>query len=182
MTDDPILELETRRRLFAFILDQPGAYLREIQRALDMPMGALEYHLGQLEKAGVITVLHEENKRFFPARMDAADKRGLSLLRQESLRRLVMQLLEHPGAAHKDILALTGLAASTLTFYMAKLVAAGLVERKREGRESHYWLVDPTHVYGLLVTHRPSFLDRVLDGFLDSFDGVHLSGSAPEDE
>lgn len=180
MPDDSVLELETRRRIYAHIVDNPGAYLRELQRALGMPMGALEYHLLQLEKATLITVLHEENKRFFPARMDAVDKRDLSLLRQEALRRVCMLLLELGEASHKEILARTDFAPSTLSFYAAKLVDAGLVEKRKEGRESRYTLKDPARVHGLLVRYRATFLDRVLDGFLASFDAVRV-GDAAED-
>lgn len=174
MTDDSVLELGTRRRIYSRIVDHPGEYLRELQRALDMPMGALEYHLLQLERAGIVTVLHEENKRFFPAQMDAADKRDIALLRQESLRRLCVVLLEMRVASHKEILARTDLAPSTLTYYASKLVEAGLVEKQRRGRESLYALKDGGRVYGLLVRYRSSFLDRVLDGFLASFDTVRL--------
>lgn len=178
--DDSVLDLETRRHIYTHVVDNPGAYLREIQRALDMPMGALEYHLLQLEKAGLITVLHEENKRFFPSRMDAGDKHDLALLRQEALRRVCTLLLELHEASHKALLARTDFAPSTLSFYTAKLVEAGLVTKRKEGRESRYSLTDPTRVHGLLVRYRSSFLDRVLDGFLASFDAVHLA--APEQD
>lgn len=182
MPDDSVLELETRRRIYAHIVDHPGGYLREIQRALDMPMGALEYHLLQLERAGLVTVLHEENKRFFPAQMDAADKRDLSLLRQDALRRLCTLLLEMDEASHKDLLARTDLAPSTLSFYAAKLIDAGILTKRREGRESRYSLRDPARVHGLLVRYRSSFLDRVLDGFLASFDAVQLGLPSEADE
>lgn len=34
-----------RRRIYRYIVDQPGRYLREIQRAMGMGMGTLEHHL-----------------------------------------------------------------------------------------------------------------------------------------
>lgn len=137
-------------------------------------MGALEYHLDQLEKAGLVSVLHEENKRFFPSQIDAVEKRGLALMRQEPLRRIAMLLLERDEATHKELVAVTRFAPSTLSFYAAKLVDAGLAERRREGRESRYRLTDPARTLALLVRYRASFLDRVLDGFLASFDSVRL--------
>ena len=181
MPNDTVLELESRRRIYAYLVDNPGSYLRELQRRLDMPMGALEYHLLQLEKAGLVTVLQEENKRFFPAQMDAGDKRDLALLRQDALRRVCMLLLEFGEASHKEILTRTDFAPSTLSFYAAKLVDAGLVEKRKAGRESRYTLKDPGRVYGLLVRYRSSFLDRVLDGFLASFDAVRLGDTSADD-
>ncbi|MHB8604099.1 MAG: winged helix-turn-helix transcriptional regulator [Thermoplasmatota archaeon] len=174
MDDDPLLALPARRRIFAYIVDHPGLYLRELQRALGGSMGALEYHLDQLHQAGLIAVIHEENKRFFPARMDAADKRVLALLRQDAPRRLVIFLLEHPGAAHHELTAATGYPASTVSFYLAKLANASLIDREKTGREHRYTLTDPRRAYALLVQYRATFLDRVLDGFLAGFDAVHL--------
>lgn len=181
-TDDSVLELATRRRIYTYVVDHPGSYLREIQRALDMTMGSLEYHLGQLVEAGLVTVQHEENKRFFPARMDASERRPLSLLRQEAVRRIAAALLVEPESPHKDLAAATGLGGSTLSYYLAKLAEAGLVTSRRDGRTTRYALTDPARVHRLLVRYRATFLDRILDAFLDGFDAVRLPGPAPEED
>lgn len=139
-----------------------------------MPMGALEYHLDQLERAGLVSVVHAENKRFFPANVDAHDKRALALLRQESARRIVMKLMERPATTRGQLATDVELPPSTVTFYLSKLVASGLVERRSMGRENHYSLRDPSRVHALLVRYRSSFLDRVLDGFLDGFDALRM--------
>lgn len=178
MPDDALLELESRRRVYALVRERPGMYLREIQRALDMPMGALEYHLDRLEKGGLVTSAQDTNKRFFPAEMDVRDKRYLALLRQRAARHVVLQLLEHPGASHGEVAAATGLAPSTLSFYLARLVEAGVAERRSAGRENRYTLLDPGRAHHLLLAYAPSFLDRVLDGFLDSFDAVRVRKDA----
>lgn len=149
-------------------------YLREIQRTLEMPMGALEYHLGQLESAGLVAVVHEENKRFFPASIDASEKRALALMRQQPTRRVTIQLLEQGELTRGGLLANSELPPSTLSYYLAKLVDAGLVERRSAGRENHYSLKDPRRTYQLLVRYRATLVDRVLDGFLASFDTLRI--------
>jgi len=180
LNDDPVLDLEARRRIYAHILDQPGAYLREIQRAVDMPMGMLEYHLGRLEKAGLVTVLQEDHKRFFPEKMDARDKRYVALLRQKACRDVVVHLLTRPGASHKELRSATALLPSTLSYYLARLVDAGLASREKDGRLTRYSLVDAERAQGVLVQYRPTFLDRVLDRVLEGIDEVH-GGRDPDE-
>src|SRR5688572_10390875 len=136
-----------------------------------MPMGMLEYHLGGLEQAGLVTVLAGDHKRFFPTRMDAADKRYLAVLRQEGCRAVVTRLLEAPGSSHGDLAAVLPYHPSTLSFYLAKLVDHGLARRTTDGRLVRYTLLDGEKVLALLVRHRPSFVDRALDAFLDGFEG-----------
>lgn len=169
--DEAVLELETRRRVYAQVTERPGSYLRELQRALDMPMGMLEYHLGRLEGAGLVTVLQAENKRFFPADMPRLDKRYLALLRQDACRRIVLVLLAARGATRAQIAERTAIPPSTVSYYLAKLVDAEVVAVAKDGRENRYALVDGQRTHALLVLHRPTLLDRVLDAFLDSFEG-----------
>lgn len=174
MPDDAVLDLEARRRVFVRIEAMPGTYLRELQRDLAMPMGMLEYHLGRLEKAGLVTALSGDHKRFYPTRMDAGDKRYLALLRQEGCRNVVLHLLRSPGATHGEMAATLPYRPSTLSFYLGKLVDRGLATRTAQGRLVRYALVDPAKTLGLLVRHRPSFMDRALDGFLEGFEGLGL--------
>ena len=136
-----------------------------------MPMGMLEYHLGRLEAAGLVSVLAGDHKRFFPTRMDAGDKRYLALLRQAGCRAVVIRLLESPGSNHGDLAAVLPYHPSTLSFYLAKLVESGLATRAAEGRLVRYSLVDGEKALALLVRHRPSFMDRALDAFLEGFEG-----------
>lgn len=113
-----------------------------------------------------------ENKRFFPADTPAADKRHLALLRQEPLRRAALILLTHGEVSHADIVAALAAPTSTVSFYMTKLVDAGVVVRRRDGRVSRYSLVEPAAVHAILIRYRASFLDRLVDGFLASFDAL----------
>ena len=62
MIKNGILELETRRRIYNFILKNPGLHLREISRRSNIPKTTLIYHLNFLEKQGLIKT--EANSRF----------------------------------------------------------------------------------------------------------------------
>jgi predicted transcriptional regulator len=172
MPDEEVLELDTRRRIYARVVDEPGVYLRELQRALGMPVAMLEYHLGKLEDAKLVTVLRDDHKRYFPAQMDATDKRYLALLRHEACRGVVMHLLARPGATRKELVESTALLPSTLSYYLAKLVEAGMATRAKEGRLSRYALVGPERALALVARYRPSLLDRVLDRVMAGLDEV----------
>lgn len=176
-----MLELETRRRIYTFIVDRPGVYLREIQRDLDLPMGMVEYHLGRLEGAGIVSVVHEDFKRYFPAQVPPLDRRHVGLLRQASCRRIVAHLLEHPGATHGELYRATGLVPSTLSYYLAKLAEAVLVVGARDGRQMRYRLHAPERLHALLLQYRRTFMDRVLDRFLEGLDEVHVAAPPPQD-
>jgi predicted transcriptional regulator len=133
-------------------------------------MGQLEYHLRFLEEQGLVGAKEDRYyKRFFPSDMGATERRLLSALRQEMPRRIVLLVLETPGMDHRTIQERTGLGASTLSFYMRDLIKKGLVERRREGRRSLYVVLDVDRVVKVLITYRPSFLDRMVDRFLETW-------------
>jgi predicted transcriptional regulator len=101
--------------------------------------------------------------------MGATERRLISALRQEMPRRIVLLLIQSPGIDHRGVQERMGLGASTLTFYMHDLIDKGLVGKRREGRRSIYWVIEPDRVVRLLVTYRPSFLDRMVDRFLETW-------------
>ena len=166
------LELDTRRRLYQHVLAHPGKYLRELQRDVGMAMGSLEYHLDALAKAGLVTVLHDGNKRFFPNRMDARDKRVLAFLRQELPRRALAIALQEGSCSKTQMLGDLDAAPSTLNHHLRHLVEAGLLVAARDGREAVYEVGDPDAVLRLLVAYRSSLADRMVDKYLDGMDAM----------
>jgi predicted transcriptional regulator len=47
---EEILKLETRRKIYKIILENPGLHLREILRRTKLSYGVLSYHLKYLKK------------------------------------------------------------------------------------------------------------------------------------
>jgi predicted transcriptional regulator len=164
------IELEARRRIYEHVVANPGTHLRAIQDALGMPMGQLEYHLRYLEHAAVLESKADRYyKRFYPREMGATDRRLIAALRQEMPRRIVLLLIQSPGVDHKTVQQRMGLGASTTSFYMRDLIDKEVVARRREGRRSLYWVVDVDRVVRILIAYRPSFLDRMVDRFLETW-------------
>ncbi len=169
--DRPVeIELETRRRIYDYVVANPGTHLRGIKDELDMPMGQLEYHLHYLEQRGILDSKEDRYyKRFFPHEMSATDRRVLAAIRQEKPRQIVLIVLQEPGVDHKAIQKEMSIGASSLSFYMKDLIEKEVIEKRREGRRSLYQMRDPDRVVKLLITYRPSFLDKLVDRFLETW-------------
>jgi DNA-binding transcriptional ArsR family regulator len=171
--DDP-LELETRRRIYQHLQKFPGAHMREIGRDLEIPMGTLEYHLHYLVKADLLTTRQDARyTRYFPSgELSRREKDVLAVLRQKVPRQIAAFLLLEPGASHGQILTRFTLSASTLSFHLKKLVTTGIVSQEKSGRENLYRVLEPDLVAKVLVQHRASFFDDVIDRFADVWLGL----------
>ena len=162
------LDIENRRRIYQRICSHPGEHMRELQRALDMPMGLLGHHLNYLEEHGIVSSrMDRYYKRYYPSEMGARERTFLSALRQERPRAIVLHLVLNPGRSHRELSEHFGLSPSTLSFYLKDLEAKGVVRRMKAGRESLFDVEPVDEVVRVLITHRPSFLDQVVDRFLE---------------
>lgn len=171
--EDP-LELETRRRIYLHIQKIPGAHMREIGRDLEIPMGTLEYHLHYLVKAELLTTRQDPRytRYFATGGLSRRDKDVLALLRQKVPRQIAARLLLEPGSSHGALLAKFALAPSTLSFHLKKLVLAGIVSQEKQGRENLYRVVEPDLVARVLVQHKETFFDDVIDRFAAVWQGL----------
>ena len=168
---DMELELETRKRIYDFIKEYPGTHMREIQRRLNLPIGVLKFHIQYLTKHDMITEKPDRYyKRYYiSGTLGSIDREALTVLRQKYPRWIILYLIQHPKVKHKDLLEQFGLKPSTLSFYLKSLVEKNIVIRKRVGRESIYLLSNPDNIIQLLITYRPSFLDKLVDRFLETW-------------
>ncbi|AEA46190.1 winged helix-turn-helix transcriptional regulator [Archaeoglobus veneficus] len=171
------IDLETRRRIYELIRTSPGIHFREIERRLKIAVGNLQYHLHYLEKKNLVRSEQDgEYIRYFPkdCRLDEADRKILSFLRRRTSRRILIHLLSNPGANNKDISRSVNLSPSTVSWHLNKLVEVGIVERKKEGRESYFKVKDPERVVRLIITYKESFLDRLVEGFVEAWERAEM--------
>ena len=147
--------------------------MREIGRELDIPMGTLEYHLHFLVKANLLTTRTDARytRYFATGELSRREKDVLAVLRQKVPRQIAAHLLLEPGSSHGQLLTKFALSASTLSFHLKKLVTAGIVSQEKSGRENLYRVVEPELVARVLIQHKESFFDDVVDRFA----GVWLS-------
>ena len=158
-------ELETRKRVYDLVVQNPGVHLREIERRTDLPLGVVRYHLDRLQREELIYPKEDRYfKRFFPRnKVPNVPSDTFAVLRQDSLRRIVLLLLNNPSSTHQAMMNTLGLPASTLSTYLSILVKKNVVKRERKGKENFYTLTDEDSVMKVLVVYRPSFLDKLVD-------------------
>ena len=170
MRREEVLEYETRRRLYHLIDDEPGLHMRELERRSGIPLSTLRHHLRYLHEHKLIDVVEDKNvSRYFARELaEPADRRALSALRQEALRRVILLVLSRGGSAtYQEIQREIGAPASTLAVYLAQLVDKQILDRRSVGRESRYEIIGAERTIRLLHRYRASFLDELVDHLLD---------------
>lgn len=177
---DP-LEVDTRRAIYEALQASPGAHFSKLQRELDLATGTLQYHLRVLEDRDLVEVKKDGRyTRYFPSfEVDRRDKDALGLLRQETPRRVVLDLLEHGTSQLTEISDRLDLAPSTVSFHMDKLREADVARRPERGR---YELVDEERLVDLLTTYQESFADRAVDRIVSLVTGLSRDPDAGQDD
>ncbi len=172
MSED-LLELETRRDIYDLVRRMPGLHMREIQRQLDLSIALAEYHLNQLERAGLVASVTEEGyRRYYPARagtegavagLRGEERRMVAVLRQPIPLRVTLFLMARGSATHTEIGQGLGVSPSKLSFHMKKLVRTGVVRRLSRSEGRGYAVSDKDTVLRLLIAYRPTqdLLDEV---------------------
>ncbi|MDD5148165.1 MAG: metalloregulator ArsR/SmtB family transcription factor, partial [Candidatus ainarchaeum sp.] len=140
------LFLDTRQRIYNLIEQNPGLHFREIQRRTGLAVGSLQYHLDYLAKKHIVRI--EKRGKFtryysVQGHQLGESQQTMSLLRQESLRKIMIFLLTKRRANNTRIAEALGLSPSTISWHLEKLVSAGLLEKKRKGRKIYYKVVNP---------------------------------------
>jgi len=169
------LELPTRKKLYSQIKRAPGIHFRELKRRTKLAIGALQYHLDVLEKTRLIKVEKSGKfRRYFltESRHTESETITLSLLREESVRKIVLLLIEKKRATNRQLSRFLELAPSTVSFHMQKLLKSGLVEKRRTKKRTYFILVNPDESKALLTSYRKSFLDDLVNAFVETWEEI----------
>lgn len=179
--NEDILALGTRRRIYEYILATPGAHLRKIHRAVELPFGQVLYHLNYLEKYELIVVKKDGkfNRYFIRNMLGRREKDVISVLRHNVPRRVAILLLFKPRLTHKEMLGYVDVSPSTLSFHLQKMLLAEVVGRETRGRESLYWLTDAPLTSQILMTHRASFQCADVDRFAETWTRLAVEAASP---
>lgn len=128
-----ILSHKTRERVYKYVKNNPGSHYRFILDELDLKNGTLTYHLKTLEKREFIVSKKDgPYRRFFPR--GSSDKEKIFI---HGFRKDIYQFIhENPGLSQKEIAKLLKKATPTVHYHINNLVNEGLVELRRNGRET----------------------------------------------
>mgnify|MGYP001262977752 CR=1 FL=1 len=171
-SEKKVLELNSRRKIYEVVRKFAGAHFREIERKSKLSTGSTRYHLNFLVKKDLINEKGEGNTiRYFPKGFSSENKILLSLLRQKSIRGILLFILTHDNCIHEQIVQSVKLSPSTVSWHIKKLTQANIIESSRVGRKTNFKLiVDKEEIMKLLIAYRESFLDSLVDNVVEMWD------------
>jgi len=167
---------DTRIQMYSLIMQNPGLHLSKIAELLDMSSPLAEYHLSYLEKHHYVMSVADGKgyyKRYYIKYSDVGveEKQSLAVLRQEPLLKIVLLLIRHQSLQHKEIADKLGIAPSTLSYHLNKLVESQLIEVVHHGEEKGYTLKDTKEIVWLVRRYK---LDQLIEGFKDVWNDLDL--------
>lgn len=169
--EDPLeeaLRLEIRKKIYDTIKENPGLHFREIQRRTGIATGALQYHLDYLAKRHLIKTERESKfLRYYLIREKFEETNTMAFLRQNKARKILIFLCRKKYSSLAPIAKETGLNKATLEKHLESMVLAGLVQKKIRGKTEYYSITEKEKIIGLLKSYRKSFLDQLVDDFVD---------------
>lgn len=163
------MNLESRRKIYDVVHDNAGSHLREIQRVAGMSFGLVSYHISYLLKHNLIREEKDGHYiRYFPADANSNDEKLLSLLRQRSVRTILLFIVTHEGCNHQEISSSVHLSPSTTTWHLKKLLERNIITANKKDKCKIYHLNIPKEeIVDLLREYRASFFDSLVDGLID---------------
>ena len=161
LNNEDILELETKRKIYNYVLEYPGLYLSELSRNLDIPRTTLTYHLHYLEKLNLIT---EKNggryTRFYATNnVSRSDKKLLNFMRQKTFRNIIFFLFKYPGSTRNDISKNLKKHPTTISYYLKKLKKMNIVEGIQKENKIRYLIDFNVELIVFLITYEKSLLE-----------------------
>jgi hypothetical protein len=135
-----------RDRVVAEIADQPGIHLRELKRTVDCAMGALQYHLRNLEDERVVESHKSGNTKHFFLSEFSSDSEVLhlaSVLRNPTARVILCEILDVGRITQAELSRSLELDKSLVSYYVSSLLEDGILKSIRVfGREKPLVLAD----------------------------------------
>jgi len=201
MIKGDILELESRRKIYNFILNNPGLHIREISRRSDISFSTLRHHLNHLEKNDILINKKEGNYNRYYARdkMGKNDKKIMDFLRQDTPRAIILLLFAYVECSLTEISENLEKHPSTISYHLNNMQNMGIVERvfgengiidndsvpfkiKRSQvtNESIYMLKDPELIYNLLIRYKNDLFDNITVGSIVGYVDDFVSDGVPE--
>ena len=163
---DELSELGIRQKIYALILKNPGLHTSKIAEILKISGQLADYHLLYLERNNIIIAIKEKGykRHYTEGGLGSQDRQRLSILRQKMPLKIVLFLLKNPNSQHKDILKCIGVAPSTLSYHLKKLIKSNIVYARTSGDEKKYLVKDKQEIIQLLIKYKPF---SWIDGFKD---------------
>ena len=158
---------DPRTVLLKCVEENPGIRYRELLRLTGWVNGVLTYHLAALERESVIKVDRQSRMtRYFPLSIPDNESSILKFVRHEPIRQIVLFILENDMCAFNEIVDHLQKSPSTVSSHLKRLREADIIS-VRNGEYKLYKLTDKELVAEVLSKYKASFLDKVVDDYID---------------
>lgn len=162
--------------LFQLVRRRPGIHIRDAQRRTGLGLGNTVYQLQRLSSLGLIDSNKiGKYKRYYPINIGAYDRNILSALLVSSRRRILLFLLANQKSTLSELASNLRLSKSTISWHIRILQKNGIITTTSAEEAFEYRLTDPKTVNTILSRFQPSTIDRLSDGFLESWDSLASS-------
>jgi len=174
----------TRERIRTAIRAEPGIHFNELGRRLDLANGQIQYHIRQLERGDeVVEATYSGRTHYYDRGFDPELRRAVAVLRRETARDILSDLLDDGPVRPADTTERLGIARSTFEYHVDRLSDCGLVAKRRDiGNAVTVAVVDRRTAEELLGVVEPSLPELMTDRFTRLFDGVLYGTSDDTDD
>ena len=126
-----VLDNFHRGRIYGYITMKPGCSFSEVRTELNMCNGSLAYHLGILEKLGLIQSFKQGNARRFS--LSGARRRRPGRLFNKTETSILSTLKENGNTHTSELAAILEISRQRVHYNMKKLARSGITESGPEG-------------------------------------------------
>lgn len=142
LPSEGVIRNAKRAAIVALVNAEPGVHMSALRERAGLGGGALAYHLAVLERTRhVVRVKNGGYVRFFPAgKLAPGDMRERATILAGSHARILERVRDRPGITQQELAMALGVSRVAVHRASARLEAAGLVRRARDGRSIRVFL------------------------------------------
>lgn len=131
VTPETALQQKVRLLVYEYVAQHPTASFSQIRDAVGLQNGTAAYHLGVLEKQGLIRSAHQGRRRLFVASGVPSVHAGL--LVSELQNSIIRAVQATPGIGVREISRTVGKVPSSVSYNVRHLAHQGLLRTERQG-------------------------------------------------
>lgn len=154
------------------IYKNPGLNFCDMMRITGLKNGVVSYHVGNLEKKNMVTVIRKSgNTRFFPIHVTEQESVLLEMLRRPTPREIILLLEKSTeGITLNTVMTETCKAQSTISSYLQLLVSKNIVTIRLCDRRKIFVLKNIAIVRSTLQKYNITPVSKIVQNFNDMFE------------
>lgn len=179
--EDEIFELEKRRIIYNFVLNNPGMHLREISRKLNIPKTTLDYHLSYLRRKNLLVCKTEGkcNRYFAQYKIGSIDQKVLTILRQKIPRGIIILTFITDELYKSEFSTCLQIPITTISYHLKKLKKRDILEMRIKRGKSVYSLKNRNYIYDFFIRFKNCLSDdSTFTDFIFIMKNFMLKGNA----